>query len=292
MGVGLVGSEGDVKRIVYFAAVLAFGTIFLNWVHADVAPELLLAEKFESSVDVHNYWISEKLDGVRAYWDGKHLLSRQGNRFYTPPWFTRNFPDTPLDGELWIARNAFEQVISTVRKHVPVESEWKSVNYYVFELPGASGSFSDRIEKINHIVATANNPHLRAVKQFRVPTDEELLVTLDKVVKNGGEGLMLHHQDALYHTGRSDALLKLKHYEDAEAKVIAYVPGKGRNAGRMGSLIVESFGGKRFRIGSGFSDEQRENPPKIGTIITYKYYGLTRKGLPRFASFLRERPDY
>ncbi len=278
------------KRIDCLIAVL-FNALLLGTALANTAPELIHAKKFHPGVNAQDYWVSEKLDGVRAYWNGTFLVSRQGNRFYPPDWFTRNFPNTPLDGELWIDRNSFERTVSTVKKRAPIEDEWRFVNYYVFELPGAVGNFSDRIKKINHIVEVANNPHLRAVKQFRVDSHKALMAVLDTLVDNGGEGLMLHHQNAHYHTGRSDALFKLKRYRDAEARVIAHLPGKGKHTGRLGALLVQTATGKHFRIGSGFTDKQRENPPRVGAIITYKYYGLTRNGLPRFASFLRERID-
>ena len=58
----------------------------------------------------------------------------------------------------------------------------------------------------------------------------------------------------------------------------------------LGALLVENGDGLRFRIGTGFKDKDRKNPPPIGTVITYKYFGKTNKGLPRFASFLRKRP--
>jgi DNA ligase-1 len=103
---------------------------------------------------------------------------------------------------------------------------------------------------------------------------------------------MLHRADALYVTGRNDALLKLKLLDDAEATVIAHVEGKGKYTGKMGALQVETADGKRFQIGTGFSDAQRASPPAIGTLVTYTHRGLTKNGLPRFASYLRVRDKF
>jgi DNA ligase-1 len=85
--------------------------------------------------------------------------------------------------------------------------------------------------------------------------------------------------------------LKLKTYEDAEAVVIAHLPGKGKYQGMMGALLVEMPDQRRFKIGTGFSDAQRADPPPIGSTITYKYFGKTSTQLPRFASFLRVRNE-
>jgi len=75
--------------------------------------------------------------------------------------------------------------------------------------------------------------------------------------------------------------------DDDDARVLAHLPGKGRHAGRMGALLVETPRGVRFRLGTGFTDRQRDNPPAVGQWVTYRYRGLTEAGVPRFASFLR-----
>ena len=242
-------------------------------------PPLLLAKPYTDDIDVRDYWVSEKLDGVRAYWDGRRLLSRRGNVFQAPAWFTERFPPHPLDGELWLGRGAFEATLSAVRKQRPVAAEWRQLSYQVFELPGAAGDFSQRLARLERIVAAVNSPYLKLIPQQRLKDQAALQEKLDEVVAGGGEGLMLHRADSLYETGRGNALLKLK----------TYLPGKGRNLGRLGALLVEMPDGRQFKIGSGFSDQERENPPPVGALVTYKYYGLSRRGIPRFASFLRIR---
>ena len=138
---------------------------------------------------------------------------------------------------------------------------------------------------------SSSSPYLSLVEQRKFRDERDLMKHLDDVVDAGGEGLMLHLGSAQYRANRSDDLLKLKRYQDAEATVIEHLPGKGKYKGMLGSLMVETPDGKRFKIGSGFSDIQRQTPPAIGTTISYKYYGLTGNGTPRFASFLRIRSD-
>ncbi|MHB1186721.1 DNA ligase [Thiobacillus sp.] len=256
------------------------------------APAMLLAEVYAADVDVGQYWVSEKFDGVRAQWDGRALRFRGGGLVPAPAWFTANFPAVPLDGELWIARDAFDTLSGIVRKVEPVDADWRQVHYLVFELPGAAGDFSARIRQMQAIVELAAVPWLQAVEQTRVADRATLMRQLDVVVRAGGEGLMLHRADAPYLTGRSDALLKLKPWQDAEAVVVGYVPGKGKYQGMTGALTMEMQDGKRFRIGSGLSDALRRKPPPIGTRITYRYQHLTNKGLPRFPRYLRVREDF
>lgn len=254
-------------------------------------PELLLAASYTDSVEVHHYWVSEKLDGVRAYWDGRQLLSRSGHVLMAPVWFTRDFPSTPLDGELWSGRGQLEQIVSTVRKQQPVDNEWRALAFHVFELPDGEGTFSERLQTLQRIVQQQHSAYLKLVPQFRIDSREQLFERLDDIVRQGGEGLMLHHQAALYSTGRNNDLLKLKKQQDAEAIVIGYTAGKGKYQGITGALQVKTVDGRQFAIGSGLSDAMRRSPPAIGTRITYQHNGLTAKGLPRFARFLRIRED-
>ncbi|MBT9540339.1 DNA ligase [Thiobacillus sp.] len=256
------------------------------------APAMLLAEQYAAHVDVTQYWVSEKFDGVRAQWDGRALRFRGGGVVPAPAWFTANFPPAQLDGELWIGRDTFDALSGTVRKVEPVDAEWRQVRYLVFELPGAAGDFSARLQLMNALIEQAGVPWLQAVEQTRVADHATLMQQLDAVVKANGEGLMLHRADAPYLTGRSDVLLKLKPWQDAEAVVVGHVAGKGKYAGMTGSLEMEMPDGQRFRIGSGLSDALRRQPPPIGTRITYRYQHLTKNGVPRFPRYLRVREDF
>lgn len=256
------------------------------------APPVMLARHYHDGIDLDAYWVSEKLDGVRAWWDGDRLLSRRGNVYPAPDWFTRDFPDTPLDGELWIGRQRFEETVSIVRSHDAGDAAWRRIRFMVFDLPATPGSFDQRLDKLRRLITERGIPWLRAVEQFRVENENVLMRRLRAVTDAGGEGLMLHRGTSLYHAGRTDDLLKLKTLYDAEATVIGHLPGRGKYRGLLGALLVTTADGKIFRIGTGLSDAERRKPPPIGSTITYRYRGLTRKGVPRFASFLRIREAF
>jgi DNA ligase 1 len=266
--------------------------VFTLWVFPVFAkaPDILLAHIYQQGLDVRGYLVSEKLDGIRAVWDGKQLVSRQGHPIHAPAWFTKQFPAQALDGELWIARGQFELLSATVRQTVPEDAAWQKVTYYVFELPNAEGSFADRARQLEQLARKVNSPYLKAIKQFHVQDEQALKRTLDSVVAKHGEGLMLHRADAPYLTGRNHALLKLKPQLEAEATVIAHVPGKGKYLGKMGALLVEMPDGLQFKLGTGFTDAERANPPPVGSQVTYTYRDITKKGKPKFASFVRVRP--
>lgn len=258
---------------------------------AGPAPALMLANVYRSGLPLDDYWVSEKYDGLRGYWNGRELLTRGGERVVAPSWFTRGWPETPLDGELWGGRGRFQQTLSTVRQQQPDEAAWREIRFMVFDLPAHGGTFTDRIAAISAAITAIGQPWVQAVAQRKVASHTELHHWMQATVRAGGEGLMLHRGASLYAGGRSDDLLKVKPHDDAEARVIAHLPGRGRHKGRMGALLVETPQGRRFRIGSGFSDAQRLDPPAPGTWITYRYRGTNDSGIPRFATFLRIRAE-
>ncbi len=250
---------------------------------------LLLAQEAPAFVDPAGWLVSEKYDGVRAFWDGRRLRFRSGLPIAAPDWFTRRLPSLPLDGELWLERGRFEVLSGIVRRSVPDDAAWRQLRYMLFELPGGEGGFAERARQLQALARQAGWPQLVAVEQLRVKTPAELQDSLHQVLRAGGEGLMLHRADALYHTGRSPALLKLKPQQDDEAQVIGHEPGRGRHAGRLGALQVRTATGIEFLLGTGFSDADREAPPPPGSWVSYRHRGHTAGGVPRFASYLRVR---
>lgn len=274
------------------ATLLFWLSVAWPWpVLASEPPALLLAEVYRGQVDLAAYLVSEKLDGVRAVWDGRSLRFRSGREVAAPPWFLAGLPSQPLDGELWMGRGSFDRLSAAVRREVPDDAEWRQVRYMIFELPGAPGVFAERSARIRDLVAGVGTPWLQAVEQFAVADRRALQHLMAEVVKAGGEGLMLHRADASYQTGRSDVLLKVKPWLDSEAEVVAHLPGEGKYAGMLGALRLRMPDGRQFSLGTGFTEAQRRNPPPIGAVVTYRYRELTRGGIPRFASFLRQRLD-
>ena len=252
-------------------------------------PELMLASLYRRGIDLRDYWVSEKLDGVRAYWDGRRLISRGGHLIHAPDWFIAEFPRVPLDGELWMGRGQFERLSGTVRRLEPDPEAWRAVRYMAFDLPAMPAPFGVRLAELQRRLAESPSAVILLVEQSRVADEAALMERLDAVVAAGGEGLMLHRDGSLYRAGRSADLLKVKPQFDAEARVIAHIPGKGKYRGLLGALLVEDAEGRRFRLGTGFSDAERRSPPPIGSLVTYSYRDRTQAGLPRFASFLRVR---
>ncbi|MEX0605786.1 MAG: DNA ligase [Marinobacter sp.] len=271
--------------------LLSFLVLTISFGVHSAPPKLPLAEVYEQGIELKHYWVSEKLDGVRAYWDGKRFHSKQGNIYNAPEWFTEGFPALAMDGELWMGRGRFAELSGAVRKQVPVDEEWRKIRYMVFDLPASSQPFSGRVKQMRTLLGSLNSPFLSMVEQRLAVSHTELMTRLDKVTHAGAEGLMLHHGESLYRAGRSSDVLKVKRYQDAEAVVVGYTEGGGKYEGMMGALVVKLTNGRHFKIGTGFSDAERAAPPPISAVVTYKFYGLTATGLPRFASFMRVRND-
>ncbi len=255
------------------------------------APALLLANVYRPGMPLADYWVSEKYDGVRGYWDGRTLRTRGGETVAAPAWFTAGWPATPMDGELWAGRGRFAHAQSTTRQQQPDDAAWRQMRFMVFDLPAHGGVFDERLIALKALIASIEQNWVQAVPQQRVATDAALQALLQRTVRAGGEGLMLHKGSSMYRSGRSDDLIKLKTHDDAEALVVGHLPGKGKHAGRLGALLVEMPTGQRFKLGAGLTDAERDHPPPLGSWVTYRYRGVHDGGLPRFASFVRVRLD-
>ncbi|WP_430462985.1 DNA ligase [Thalassolituus sp. LLYu03] len=273
-------------------ALLVLALLWPHWSQAttQAAPALMLAKTYQQGVDVTQYFVSEKLDGIRAYWDGHRLLTRSGRVIPAPAWFLTALPNTPLDGELWSGRGQFGWISGVLNRKTQRDVDWQKIRYMVFDLPQLTTPFTERLWVLRTLVAQQGNPQLKALEQFRVSSDAELQQKLSSIAAEGGEGVMLHRATSLYQARRSNDLLKYKITDDDEAEVVGYVPGEGKYHGLLGALLVRMDDGREFRLGTGFSDEERANPPALGTQVTFAYNGLTEHGLPRFARFIRIRP--
>jgi DNA ligase-1 len=253
-------------------------------------PPLLLAERWDNAQDLAGWWLSEKLDGVRAYWDGTSLISRLGNRFHAPDWFLEGLPGIPLDGELWIGRKAFQRTVGIVRRQDKTDL-WKEVRYIAFDAPGVDAAFEGRFAAIRAHIARHRPPYLAAHEHALCIGLDHLRAELARVEALGGEGLMVRQPESRYEVGRSLTLLKIKSFRDAEARVLGHLKGAGRHKGRLGALLVELADGTQFSVGTGFSDAEREAPPPVGSAITFRYQELSDGGVPRFPSYVGVRVD-
>jgi DNA ligase-1 len=254
-------------------------------VPAKLPPPLLLAESWDGTSDVRGWWLSEKLDGVRCYWDGKRFMSRLGNPFHAPAWFTAGLPDEPLDGELWLGRKKFQRTVSIVRRQD--ESDlWKEIRYLVFDAPAIEKGFEERLLFVEKLLQERSPPFASAHPHSRCRGIDHLKQELARIENVGGEGLMLRQPGSWYVAGRSSTLLKVKSFQDAEACVVGHEPGRGRHQGRLGALLVELPDGVRFAVGTGLSDAERDNPPGIGSLICFRFQELSDGGVPRFPSYV------
>jgi DNA ligase-1 len=256
------------------------------------APKVLLAETFDPDVhDPSGWWMSEKLDGVRAWWDGQRFVSRQGNELFAPDWFTEGLPEHPLDGELFGGRGEFQRTVSIARR-ADRSKHWESLSYVIFDGPELGGTFENRLDRLAELVERHAWTHARVLEHAVCEGLDALRSELARIEALGGEGLMLRKPESRYVHGRSESLLKVKSFFDAEARVIGHEAGKGRHEGRLGALRVVLKDGTEFKVGTGFSDAERADPPPIDAIVTFRYQELTKGGVPRFPSYVGVRVDH
>jgi len=246
-------------------------------------PNLLLLKVYKDQ-NITGWVMSEKLDGVRAYWNGKKLLTRNGNQIYAPSWFTKDFPTFELDGELWTKRGNFDYISSVVRGSMYPEN-WERFTYNVFEVPNTKGNLWDRLSKVKPYQSKI----IKIIPQIKVKSKAHLKKFLKEIESKGGEGVVVRDPNSLYIAKRTNKALKVKTFYDTECKVIKHIQGHGKFKGMLGSVECKLENGTLFKIGSGFTNKQRINPPPIGSIVTFKYKEFTKYGKPRFPVFLRVR---
>jgi DNA ligase 1 len=252
---------------------------------AGEGPPILLAETWDTARDLSGWWMSEKLDGVRAYWDGKQFISRQGNLYHAPEWFVAGLPAVPLDGELWLGRRAFQRTVGIVRRQDKTDL-WKEVKYLIFDAPAINELFERRLEFLADTMRSQTLTYAALHPHELCKNVNHLREELQRIEALGGEGLMLRQPGSHYEVGRSATLMKVKTFKDAEATVVGHQGGTGKHKGRLGALQVRLADGTEFSVGTGFTDRQREAPPAIGSLITFRYQELSDGGVPRFPSFV------
>lgn len=241
----------------------------------------MLAKTYDGSQDVVGWLMSEKMDGVRAIWTGSKLMSRNNHEFHAPEWFTKDLPkDVVLDGELYCGRGLFQLTTSIVRKKKPIDAEWERITYVVFDVV-SSKPYKERM--------TLVPVGIKRVISVTCTGKEHVNTFYSKLLQVGAEGVMIRNPYTGYEFKRTWNLLKYKPITDDEASVVGLEDGEGKYAGLPGGTLICIWRNKTIRIGSGLNDEQRTNPPKIGSVITFRYRGLTDDGMPRHPTFVEER---
>jgi len=282
-----------------------------------------LAKELEISQPPQGWWMSEKFDGERALWDGKHMVSRGGKVIWIPEWFKALLPPgESLDGELFIGRGKFQELgflRSTVKPESQrkkndntvkdLETKWSTVLFMIFDIPHLSNlPWEERMKRMDKIVLDRcnlwkhlelppylNKPRecpLKMTKFIKVENEEQLDKYFNTLLSKDAEGVMLRAPNSPYKPKRTRFLLKVKPDHDAECEIVGYKPGTGKYKDVLGSFECKMIPeGKRFYI-SGMTDEIRKTYLKthpIGTIVTYKYTFLTDEGIPRHPRYLRIR---
>jgi len=263
-------------RLVIFLVIFSL-SLFAN------KPKLLLLKTYKNQ-NIDGWLMSEKLDGVRAYWNGKNLISRGGKIINAPKWFIKDYPPFEIDGELWSKRGDFENISSIVRDKIPTD-KWREIKHYIFEVPNSKGNLSQRLSKVKPY----SSKIIKVVSQIKIRDKKHLKKFLKEIENKNGEGVVVRNPNIGYINHRTNQALKVKSFKDSECKVIGYKEGKGKFKSLIGSIRCIFPNKIEFSVGSGLKLEDRKNPPKIGDIITIKYQNLTKYGKPRFPLFLRVR---
>jgi DNA ligase-1 len=266
-------------KLVKLLSISLFSSLLL----ANPTPKLLLLKTYKDQ-NTTNWVMSEKLDGIRAYWDGNQLLTRNGKKIYAPKWFIKDYPNFEIDGELWTKRGDFENISSIVRDKIPSRN-WSQIKHYIFEVPNAKGGLFQRLEKAK----TYQNTYIKILPQIIILNIEHQKNYLKEVESKNGEGIVVRDPNVLYTNKRTSKALKVKNFKDTECTIIGYTNGKGKYNGKIGAIICQLSNQITFKIGSGMDDDFRNDPPKKGTIITFKYQNITKYGKPRFPVYLRIR---
>ena len=156
----------------------------------------MLAKNWDKTMRPDGWWMSEKLDGVRAIWDGEHFRSRGGNIFHAPAWFKAGLPALPLDGELFVGRGKFNDAVSIVRS---MTADWSPVKYLVFDVQ-ADGPTEDRQRTLLSLQLPG---HVLIVEQVLCQSSNALLNFERSILNGKGEGVMLRAPRSPYEFKRS-----------------------------------------------------------------------------------------
>jgi DNA ligase len=289
--------------------------------------QVLLAGTWDRKKDLTGYWISEKYDGARAYWNGKDFVSRKGNVFEAPDWFKKGLPDYPLDGELWLGYGKVHEGNGLLNTKDPSQAErWKDMRFLIFDAPGLDLPFEERVAFIEQNLPEGSHPYSRPVKHAKAESNAQVLALLGEVQARGGEGLVAREPGSLYENKRSMSLLKIKTFYDAEAVVVGYkMPNRkieyGSAAVRAAQLGADGVRSLRARIlvdtlpdihreesaasavavdtvllGAEFGitaqGKLQKDPPRPGTVVNFKYMELSPNHVPRHPTWLGVREDY
>lgn len=165
-----------------------------------------------SGADLTGWLVSEKLDGVRALWDGVQLTTQTGHPIAAPAWFTAGLPAMRLDGEIYAGPGTLPRVQGLARRVAP--GDWSGVELHLFDAPGVAGGFAARLQALQWLAGTLP-AHAYIVPHEVCPDRDWLAARFANVVASGGEGLVARHPSGEYRAGaRSQWVAKIKQHPD------------------------------------------------------------------------------
>lgn len=227
----------------------------------------MLSQTYEGQ-NPKGWLMSEKLDGMRALWNGRELVTRNGNVIAAPAWFLAALPPMALDGELWAGRGKFQRMLSIVRGG----TGWEEITFRVFDAPEIDGGFETRhtaaADAITGCAVAAIVEHVVCAGR------KHFLSYAGELIAKGAEGAMLRKSGSAYVPRRSSALLKFKPVETDEAKVIGYTPGK--------DSIRVAWNGVKLALKTALR-------PPLGASVSFQFMGVTDGGVPRHPTFIAVR---
>jgi len=248
-----------------------------------------------TNTNITNWYIQEKIDGVRAVWDGECFRSCSHKIFPVHKAIIdiakTTFGDRMIDGEFSCGRGMFQRTVSIVRNTHSTLLQWMGIKYYMFDcITDKNKTYRRRYKELKSLPCEYANfivlPILATIDK-RSTIQEQL----DKIMALGGEGLIIRNPKKEYLPGRSSYLLKIKKFTTTEVIVTGYTDGEGKYSGMVGALVCEQYDGRQVLVGTGLTDADRMQPPPIGSEITIKYQNLSTDGIPRHPVFVEVR-DY
>ncbi len=158
---------------------------------------------------VAGWWLSEKLDGCRAFWDGHVLRTRSWLPILAPERITSLLPlGITLDGELWGGRGTFDRCRVAVQYRPASHADWEKIGFWVFDAPTTKAiPLEMRLATAQRLAASAQ---VEFCPQMRCSGGAEAIAAMQTIVRAGGEGVMLRRPGSFYSFDRSTAWLKVK----------------------------------------------------------------------------------
>jgi DNA ligase 1 len=263
-------------------------------------PVVMKADDWDWDADPRGWLATEKYNGWRAWLDSStgRLRTGTGHVYAAPAEWLAKFPKVPLDGELWLGRGRgmLQRLASIVSRGLdgpPVTGlearRWDAVQFVVFDLKDtAAGPTEERRRILESAVLAHPVDRLQLVPETLVKGRDHLDAMVEAVMGIDGEGIMLRKPGSGYAERRVPWLLKVKKWATAEARVTGYQAGERGCAGMMGALVCRmgrDGSGVEFEIGTGFSNDERRNPPPKGSLVRFRYEELSAGGNPLKPSY-------